>query len=85
MTEKLTIDEAARIAQEAFAPNECKTKEVDDGDLLKVAVDVNGHLVDVNDLHRDIYTDKETFLSKLELARQRMTDIGADFDEWRPS
>ncbi|GHA95347.1 hypothetical protein [Modicisalibacter luteus] len=85
MTEKLTIGEAARIAQEAFAPNECKTKEVDDGDLLKVAVDINGHLVDVNDLHRDIYTDKETFLSKLELARQRMTDIGADFDEWRPS
>ncbi|MCG7600379.1 hypothetical protein MHM84_11310 [Halomonas sp. McH1-25] len=83
MTERMTIDEAARIAQEAFAPYECKTKEVDDGDLLKVAVDVNGHWVDVNDLHRDIYSDKETFLSKLEIARQRMTDIGAEFEQWR--
>lgn len=85
MAEMLTIDQAASIAIDAFAPYECRTKEVDDGDLLKVAVDVNGHLVDVNDLHRDIYSDKEVFVSKLELARQRMADIGADFDEWSPS
>ncbi|MEC9482778.1 MAG: hypothetical protein UMU75_05540 [Halomonas sp.] len=83
-TETLSTEEAARLAKEAFAPYECTVKNDEYADVLKVAVNVNDHLVDVTGLYRNVYSEKNLYIDKLNLARQRMEEIGASFEEWQP-